>query len=67
MILGFKINEAKTLAHKEKIESLKPGGDGHKIYLENGSSILVRKSGTEPIMRSYIYAVSPEIHEKIKS
>ena len=29
----------------------KKQGDGTKLYLENGTAVLIRKSGTEPIVR----------------
>jgi phosphomannomutase len=34
--------------------------DGFKLYLEDGSWVLVRFSGTEPLMRVYSEAQSPE-------
>jgi len=41
--------------------------DGLKLFLEdNVSSLLIRKSGTEPLLRFYIEADSPEKIEKIK-
>ena len=41
--------------------------DGVKLYLEDGKSwVLVRPSGTEPLLRIYIETDSPEKIEKIK-
>src|SRR5579885_2661150 len=35
--------------------------DGVKMYLDNGAWLLVRPSGTEPLLRTYAEAASPEI------
>lgn len=64
-IAGMKIDCAKTENHKEAMTSFKKGGDGVKIYLQDGSSVLVRKSGTEPIMRLYVNGVNPEAFSKL--
>jgi phosphomannomutase len=34
--------------------------DGIKLYLEEGSWVLLRPSGTEPLIRVYIETNSPE-------
>ena len=39
------------------MEHYKKGGDGVMLYFKDGSSLLVRKSGTEPLIRYYIEAV----------
>jgi len=39
--------------------------DGVKLYLEDGSWILLRPSGTEPLMRVYLETHSPEQQTKI--
>ncbi len=39
--------------------------DGIKLYLEDGSWILLRPSGTEPLMRVYLETHSPEQQTKI--
>jgi phosphomannomutase len=41
--------------------------DGTKLYLTDGSWLLVRPSGTEPLLRVYIEADSPSKLEKLKS
>jgi alpha-D-glucose phosphate-specific phosphoglucomutase len=41
----------------QKVVSVNPV-DGAKIYLENGAWLLVRPSGTEPLVRAYIEASS---------
>ena len=37
--------------------------DGFKFYLEDGSWVLLRASGTEPLIRVYSEAASPEAVE----
>jgi phosphomannomutase len=39
--------------------------DGIKLYLEDGSWVLLRPSGTEPLMRVYLETNSPEKQRKI--
>lgn len=39
--------------------------DGIKLYLEDGSWVLLRPSGTEPLMRVYLETNSPEKQTKI--
>ncbi len=39
--------------------------DGIKLYLEDGSWVLLRPSGTEPLMRVYLETHSPEQQTKI--
>jgi len=53
---GFKVDTAKTQAHNEAILKYKPSGDGTKVFLEGGSEVMLRKSGTEPITRGPINA-----------
>ena len=65
-LFGYEIDKAKTLKHKKTIEKHKPNGDGHKIFLKNSSSVLIRKSGTEPILRYYIDSTSREVYEDLK-
>lgn len=52
----FEVDRAKTLAQREVMESFREGGDGYNFILDDGSSILFRKSGTEPLVKSYIEA-----------
>jgi alpha-D-glucose phosphate-specific phosphoglucomutase len=40
--------------------------DGHKYLLENGSWVCFRPSGTEPVMRFYLEATSPEELERLR-
>lgn len=53
---GFKVDTQKTQTHNEAILKYKPSGDGTKLFLEGGSEVLLRKSGTEPIVRAYVNA-----------
>ena len=39
--------------------------DGFKFFIADGSWLLVRASGTEPLMRVYTEATSPEVREAI--
>ncbi|HBY81915.1 MAG TPA: phosphoglucosamine mutase, partial [Cyanobacteria bacterium UBA11148] len=39
--------------------------DGIKLYLEEGSWVLLRPSGTEPLMRVYMETNSPEKETQI--
>ncbi|OPX20084.1 MAG: phosphoglucomutase [Desulfobacca sp. 4484_104] len=40
--------------------------DGHKYILEDGSWLCLRPSGTEPVVRLYLEAHSPEALEKLR-
>jgi phosphomannomutase len=40
--------------------------DGHKYLLENGSWVCFRPSGTEPVVRFYLEANSPEELERLR-
>jgi phosphomannomutase len=39
--------------------------DGFKFFIADGSWLLVRASGTEPLMRVYTEATSPDVREAI--
>ncbi|WP_017324782.1 phosphoglucomutase/phosphomannomutase family protein [Synechococcus sp. PCC 7336] len=39
--------------------------DGHKFVLEDGSWLMIRASGTEPVLRLYCEALSPEAVEAL--
>ena len=51
-----KVDIIKTLKTKDNIESYRPEGDGYKFVMTDGSTVLIRKSGTEPLTRFYIEA-----------
>ena len=40
--------------------------DGLKLYLEDGSTVLLRKSGTEPLLRIYLEASTSDIIQELK-
>ena len=40
-------------------------GDGLKFFLEEGSWLLIRASGTEPLVRIYTEATSPELRDAL--
>jgi phosphoglucomutase len=40
--------------------------DGNKYLLENGSWVCFRPSGTEPVVRFYLEAASPEELERLR-
>lgn len=65
-LLGYKIDEQKTIEHNNVIKGYKSDGDGYKIYLDNNSSVLVRKSGTEPIMRYFIDSSDKKVLSNLK-
>lgn len=51
-----KVDIDKTIKTKENIENYKPQGDGFKFVMTDGSTVLIRKSGTEPLTRFAIEA-----------
>ena len=53
---SHKIDIAKTADARMKMEAQRKGGDGYKFILTDGSSVLFRKSGTEPLVKCYIEA-----------
>lgn len=59
----LKMTTIANLNIKERLEL-----DGLKLFLDNGStSLLIRKSGTEPLLRFYIESDSTEKLEEIKN
>ena len=62
----FEIDVEKTKTNMEEMEKYRQGGDGVKLYMTDGSSVLVRKSGTEPKVKAYIetYNKDGEIADK---
>lgn len=53
---SHKIDIAKTADARMKMEAQRKGGDGYKFVLTDGSTVLFRKSGTEPLVKCYIEA-----------
>ncbi len=66
-LAGFKVDTARTQEVDKQLREYKKSGDGIKIYLEDGSSVLVRKSGTEPVMRLYIDAKDASIAKTLEN
>ena len=40
-------------------------GDGYKFFLGDGSWLLIRASGTEPLVRVYTEATSPDLRDAL--
>ena len=51
-----RIDKETTVNEDINIRSYKSGGDGYKFFMTDGSTVLIRKSGTEPVVRCYIEA-----------
>lgn len=51
---NFIIDVEATQKNREKMLESMPDGDGIKLYFTDGSSILIRKSGTELLVKAYI-------------
>ena len=57
---NHEIDADKTLKLRKSMEEYRKGGDGYKFILTDGSSVLVRKSGTEPLVKFYIEATGAD-------
>ena len=57
---SFEIDAAKTYEHQKQMQEYKQSGDGVKLFFTDGSSALIRKSGTEPLIRYYIEAIDED-------
>ena len=61
-----------TKKNAEDMKRYREGGDGYKIIYKDGSSLLFRKSGTEPLVKCYIearggiYGTLAERHESLE-
>lgn len=60
---GLELNIPATIAHAQNIEHYKKGGDGVKFIFGEKSSLLIRKSGTEPKSRGTIEAIEKNAPE----
>ena len=58
-LFDLPVDVERSRGYYHGVRKFKKSGDGVKIYFQNGSSILVRKSGTEPIAKVYIEAYAP--------
>ncbi len=66
-VAGYKIDFEKTREASEHIKEYKKQGDGTKLYLENGATVLIRKSGTEPIVRLAVDSTDDEVTAGIEN
>lgn len=53
---SFNIDAKATADVRSRMEKYRKGGDGYKFVLTDGSTVLLRKSGTEPLVKCYIEA-----------
>ncbi|MCQ2744390.1 MAG: hypothetical protein MJ230_06320 [bacterium] len=53
---SHEIDAEKTAELRARMEAQRKGGDGYKFILTDGSSVLLRKSGTEPLVKCYVEA-----------
>ncbi len=51
-----RVDIEKTLQARDNILNYKENGDGYMFTMTDGSTVLIRKSGTEPLLRFYIEA-----------
>lgn len=64
---GFEIDVEKTKAHRQEMINYSGKSDGVKLFFTNGSSVLVRKSGTEPKVRGYVEAYGQNDGEALEN
>jgi phosphomannomutase len=57
-IAGFDIDTAKSMASSDALEKKYGTRDGAKVFFKEGSWMLIRASGTEPIARVYVEGVA---------
>ena len=62
-----KIDAEKTINTKQSMEHYREGGDGVKFVLTDGSTVLIRKSGTEPLVKFYIESAGKNEAEATKN
>lgn len=60
---GFEIDADRTMKHSESMLRYRKGGDGFKFFFTDGSNILIRKSGTEPLVKNYVEAYGKDLTE----
>ena len=59
----YPIDVQKTITNATEMRKYRESGDGVKIIFQDGSNILVRKSGTEPLVKCYIEACGNSLEE----
>ncbi|MBR6163745.1 hypothetical protein IKQ26_07655 [bacterium] len=57
---GYEVDTERTQKMFDRMSEQKEGGDGYKIYLKDGSSALIRMSGTEPKARVLLDIKQPK-------
>lgn len=57
------IDAQKTAKHQQEMLKYRPNGDGVKLFFTDGSTVLVRKSGTEPLVKCYIEASGKDLNK----
>lgn len=57
-IAGFEIDTAQSIASADALERKYGTRDGAKLFFKGGSWLLIRASGTEPIVRVYVEGVA---------
>jgi phosphomannomutase len=55
---GFKVDTTKSIQSSDALEKKYGTRDGAKVFFDEGSWILIRASGTEPIARVYVEGVA---------
>ncbi len=60
---GLQIDVAQSVASVTALEQKYGTKDGAKLFFNEGSWLLIRASGTEPIVRVYVEGVSPSRNE----
>jgi phosphomannomutase len=64
LVVDLKASGPAELAGEPVVRSLELStNDGYKFFIEDGSWLLVRASGTEPLVRVYTEATSPEARD----
>jgi phosphomannomutase len=54
----YTVDNSATINARQQMQKMKSGGDGVKLIFTDGSSLLVRPSGTEPKLRGTIEALA---------
>ena len=57
-VAGFKIDTVQSTGSSDALEQKYGTRDGAKVFFEDGSWLLIRASGTEPIARVYVEGVA---------